>query len=271
VRLGGRTNIYAYDVQVDGDHAFLTDYDSGIAVYNIQNPASVTREDDPDHAWSGSRIQLSGSLAYVTGLNGQLGIFDVSLVDEPRLRGSYYQGGPGGSATARDPYVFFANSANGLEILNAAQITNLVRVASYTLSNAVPGGVQLRGKYAYIAYGTAGLRVLDISDPTHPSLAGSFDTGGNATDVEVVGRHIYIADGAWGVTILEQVANASLSASRTSAGIILSWPQSSTTATLEQGDAPGGPWSPVVNAGQNSYAVPLDSPKRFYRLMEPFE
>jgi 6-phosphogluconolactonase (cycloisomerase 2 family) len=56
-------------------------------------------------------------------------------------------------------------------------------------------GVDVVGNYAYIADGTNGLVILDITDPTNPTLVGSLDTAGNAYKVRVVGDYAYVADG----------------------------------------------------------------------------
>jgi|CXWL01.1.fsa_nt_gi hypothetical protein len=63
---------------------------------------------------------------------------------------------------------------------------------------AIPGAanaIRLQGDYAYIASGATGLYVVDVSDPTAPSIAGFVDTPGNANDLAVLGDFAYVADG----------------------------------------------------------------------------
>ncbi len=54
-------------------------------------------------------------------------------------------------------------------------------------------GVAVSGRYAYVMSSSA-LRVIDISNPTSPTLVGSVSLGGAAVDVVVAGRHAYVID-----------------------------------------------------------------------------
>jgi hypothetical protein len=46
-------------------------------------------------------------------------------------------------------------------------------------------GIYVLGDYAYIASDFGGLQVIDISNPSAPTLAGSYDTPGFAQGVYV--------------------------------------------------------------------------------------
>jgi hypothetical protein len=59
------------------------------------------------------------------------------------------------------------------------------------------------GNYAYVAAGVAGLQIVDVSDLTHPFIAGSLSTSGNANGVRVAGSVAFVADGAAGVEIID--------------------------------------------------------------------
>ncbi len=93
------------------------------------------------------------------------------------------------------------------------------------LDVSVPGTVALRGRcenlgaisdidvvgnYAYLANGTNGLRVIDISDPANPSpLPVVFKTNHIANGVDVYGNYAYIADGDKGLTVVDVSVPAS--------------------------------------------------------------
>jgi hypothetical protein len=70
---------------------------------------------------------------------------------------------------------------------------------------SIPGfanNVDVSGNFAYVAAGSAGLQVVDVTDRRAPRIVGSLDTPGNANDVRVVGNRVYIADGAAGLQII---------------------------------------------------------------------
>lgn len=61
-------------------------------------------------------------------------------------------------------------------------------------------GVTVIGTRAYIADGSRGLTVVDLSNPS--ATLGRLDTPGTATDIIVRGNYAYLADGAGGVRII---------------------------------------------------------------------
>jgi hypothetical protein len=91
------------------------------------------------------------------------------------------------------------------------------RVLVYDLSNpaspreigSTPGlgdlvlGVFVSGGRAYVAAGTTGVHVFDISDATNPRLIGRWDSPGSAEAVAVVETVAYVADGPFGLQIVD--------------------------------------------------------------------
>jgi hypothetical protein len=70
---------------------------------------------------------------------------------------------------------------------------------------AIPGyanNVEVQGDFAYVAAGSAGLQVVNVSNPAAPSIAGSRSTSGSANDVRLVGNIAYVANGSAGLAIL---------------------------------------------------------------------
>jgi hypothetical protein len=63
-------------------------------------------------------------------------------------------------------------------------------------------GVVVSGSYAYVADGSSGLQVVDVTDPQAPVIVGSVDTPGYAQGVAVSGSAAYVADGESGLHIL---------------------------------------------------------------------
>ena len=51
------------------------------------------------------------------------------------------------------------------------------------------------GNYAYITGGFIGLKVINISTPSSPSLEGTYYIDDHAYDVYVSGNYVYVANG----------------------------------------------------------------------------
>src|SRR6185503_20113785 len=61
---------------------------------------------------------------------------------------------------------------------------------------SIPGAiaVDVAGNFAYIAAGTNGLTVVDVSDRAHPQARGTLGGIGNAQHVRASGQNVFIAD-----------------------------------------------------------------------------
>jgi archaellum component FlaF (FlaF/FlaG flagellin family) len=71
---------------------------------------------------------------------------------------------------------------------------------------AMPGfanNVDVAGNFAYVAAGSAGLQIVDISDRSNPHIIGSVPTRGNSADVRIAGSLAYVADGAGGLLVVD--------------------------------------------------------------------
>jgi hypothetical protein len=69
--------------------------------------------------------------------------------------------------------------------------------------------VDVAGNYAYVAAGSAGLVVVNVTNRAAPSIVATLDTPGNANDVKVVSGIAYVADGVSGLQIID-VSNPAL-------------------------------------------------------------
>jgi hypothetical protein len=72
----------------------------------------------------------------------------------------------------------------------------------YDATDVSISDVIISGNYAYLACGHSGLRIIDISNPEAPVLAGSIGTS-DATDVTVSGSYAYVADYSDGLKIID--------------------------------------------------------------------
>lgn len=80
----------ANDVYVSGDYAYVADWDSGLQIIDISNPASPVPVGSYDTPGSALDVYVLGNYAYVAdGWNSGLLIIDVSDPASPVFVGSY--------------------------------------------------------------------------------------------------------------------------------------------------------------------------------------
>ena len=66
---------------------------------------------------------------------------------------------------------------------------------------------------AFVADGSGGLQVVDISDPASPGIVGSVNPAGSQMDVAVQGDFAYLASDDWGLQVVD-VSNPALPVER---------------------------------------------------------
>jgi len=113
---------------------------------------------------------------------------------------------------AFDGQVFAGNSGTcTITVSNSgftAQATGIIKTFSPAPLSfvSIPGfanNVKVNGNFAYVAAGSAGLQVVDVSDRTNPRIVASLATPGNANDLRVVGDRVYLAAGSAGLVIID--------------------------------------------------------------------
>lgn len=174
---------------------------------------------DPAHPRSigqypGTALALSGDHLITVGdenfqMQG-LRILDVGNPAAPVLVGSYSNGNSQrdwenrGSLAVSAIYAYWAEPKSGLHVLDISAPASPRLVARLLIAGRA-GDIAVSGNFAYVAkYGIwegttnlvgSGLSVIDISDPTNPRFAGSYDTGGSCGRVAVAAGYAYLLEG----------------------------------------------------------------------------
>ena len=131
--------------------------------------------------------------------------------------------------------------------------------------------VAVWSQYAYVADDSAGVQVIDVSNPSNCVLVASYDTSGSADDIQVVDGRIYVANGLAGLLILPAVPDFQFSV-RVNA-------QPGVPFTIEAATNLFSPmpWAPLFTT--NVATMPFDyvdfdvktaeKPRKFYRVRQP--
>ena len=161
---------WASGVAVKGNTAYLADSELGMRIYNISNTSGVTQLGlyNPAGAKYFTDVEVDGNVAYITDWYGhKLHLVNVSNPASPAKLGE------------------FASSDD----MSALKIGR----------NPWIGADK---RYAFIADGWQGARLLDVTNPVSPTqLAGLSDLG-FTRDIAVDGSYIYITGDDTGVNLL---------------------------------------------------------------------
>ena len=219
---GNSNGVFAVDnvVLVADGYAGLTIIDAS----DPSNPTLAGSYDTPDYSFD---VVVFEGLAYVADWGGGLQIVDPSNIAHPTLVGSYenfYFDALGVSCFGDRAYIAANNGYDIIDISNPEEPSRLTGygVADFSWGVYVdfgivyvtiggpgllvhgystcdlPGAsesVMAVGNYAYVAAGTGGLQIVDVSDKANPTVVGSYATSGEAHDVHVYGNYAFVVDG----------------------------------------------------------------------------
>jgi hypothetical protein len=185
-------------VASNGTTGFIASGSLGFQTIDLSSPASPSLAGSYASA-NLSSVNVRDNLAYLTvsSASPRLQVVDVSVPASPAARGGASLTGPGGAALSGN-YAIVADGASGLRMVDISNpMSPTLAGTGASLSGVALTRVAVKGDYAYAA-SHPGMQIFDISDPTHPFVAGFIDSdGGGANDIALRGQFAYIADGAY--------------------------------------------------------------------------
>lgn len=117
-------------------------------------------------------------------------------VSEASAENIEFVGHIGGETNAFDvsgDYIYIGEGPR-LTILDASDPSQITVSGKTDLFSDIVQDVVIEGNYAYVAADSAGLRIVDVSDPTDPVEVGEVESLGTVSNVTVSGNYTYVVD-----------------------------------------------------------------------------
>jgi hypothetical protein len=199
------------------DYAAITDRREGLILTDVNTLADGEPRNNfleravtfnPDGALNGARhIVFGGHFAYITTPDA-LVIVDLDEPLEPSVAQRIPLTDP--RASVVQFRYLFVTTANGLEVVDITHPEDARRVVDARVPLTDPGNLVVARTYAYVADGTGGLAIVDVTRPEQPELHRRFTAGGRISDARdvIVGASYasvfaYIADGRNGLQVVQ--------------------------------------------------------------------
>ncbi|MFZ4621533.1 MAG: T9SS type A sorting domain-containing protein [Bacteroidota bacterium] len=221
----GRINGYGgyhQHINVRSGYAYVANYDASLSVVNVTNPAAPVNVMDLPSGYRTARVIFDGNYAYVavgdTGvviynvLNPAAPVLTSKIKTTGRAASIYYGAITIGGTPTGHVFVANRNPAPGVSAINVS-VPATPTTSAFLAALAAPSGTAYIPFYSsgkvYVAYGTAGLRIIDVSNPSSVSLLSTADLGGDSRAVVVSGNYAYVAARDSGVFVVDVTNPAS--------------------------------------------------------------
>lgn len=191
---------YTFDVAVAGSHAYLASSTAGLSIMEVFDPLLPGPPSFVDVGYANG-VMIAGSHAYVSA--GGLKRLEISKPATPGEPVSFGTASGFGAAVT-GPYAYML-IGSFLQIVDISGQPYPDDPIPFTTGGSSYDAV-VRGSLLYVADGGAGLTIVNIADPTTPSIAGTWTAGpehaDNARGIDVSGSYAYIANGTEGLAIV---------------------------------------------------------------------
>lgn len=270
---------------IQGHHAFVTTPRVGLQVFDIADRSKPVLAGKYAATRTLHPIAVVGDHLYMSqegGASPALLVLDVSDPTTPALVSSYEISPFGVAIKGVGPYLYagYKDSENddpGVELIDVSNPRQLRRVSRHSYSEFT-GLLALTGS-ALCLSSHSGLRVLDVSDPTAPSVTGEIQYPLGDGRFAATGNHAYLSANFFGVTIVrlfDVAPTPSLDSVQIGDEIVLTWPSSAVGFLLESTPVlgQGAPWAPAIGeitSGADRFRWVRKAPTEpaFYRLRKP--
>jgi hypothetical protein len=179
---------YAYSVKVQGNYAYVSDEEYGVAIINVSDPTNPHVIATYDNGASYSSCDVQGDYGYFIG--DGIETVNISNPGNPVFQGKIETVGP---PHCDGDYLYTA----GFPGLHVYSINDPAQ-PSLIGGCAIPGGISLdvsvRGNYAYLA-GDSGLVIVNISNKNNPTYLSHRNTGATANRIFIDGNYAYLLTG----------------------------------------------------------------------------
>jgi len=197
----GRLGYDIHDVEVSGSYALIAgnDYAHILDVSVPSSPAWVEWMQIFMEEAAAEDLEISGDLVYVVGTYGGLQVYDLATPSSPQLVGRHPS--LGGAAISIVGTTAYVGQLWGLLLLDITDPLAPVPVSFFpTVSRLI--GIATSGTCVFVLDDEY-VWAVDVSTPSAPVEVGIHETTGPATDLAVLGNHLYVTEGWAGFEVFD--------------------------------------------------------------------
>ncbi len=185
----------ARQVVTKGNYAFVAGAFNGLRIIDISTPSRPIEVANYETSAYTQCIDLEGDRLYVgtmpDGIQEGIHVLDISNPTQPVKLGWYPQHLEcwGLDVVGTTGYIADVGNLQVVDFSNPAAPVLLGQTYEYSRS------VSVSGSYAYIAQQEDGVKIFNISDPAHITVAGTYKVASSFTrDVKAAGSRAYVSD-----------------------------------------------------------------------------
>jgi len=213
---------YHQYMSVRGGYAYICDYNAGLQVVNVSVATNPTNVVTIPSGYRTASIVFDGNYGYVAVGDSGMYVYNVTNPAAPTFAGKIGTTGRAafvsygavtvGGLPVGHIFVSCRATVSGVSALNVSTPATPT-LSSFLMANQAASGIAYSPFYSdgkiYVAYGTAGLRIIDVSNPASITSLSTTALGGDSRGVVASGNYAYVAAGTSGIFVVDVTNPAS--------------------------------------------------------------
>lgn len=147
---------------------------SALEIVDISNPSHLLQIGYLNYRGDGVDIAVQGSTAFLAGMDGGLRVIDMSTPAAPTAASTYNPLGTTVHLQAAPSRLFAASDWQGLKILSSSIDGKMLPLGQYSSSGLSTLWTVVDGDYAYLGNRSPSMSIVNIANPSAPSLVGNY-------------------------------------------------------------------------------------------------
>ncbi|MGD9546474.1 MAG: hypothetical protein AB7V45_02895 [Candidatus Krumholzibacteriia bacterium] len=193
-------NIFTEGMDLIGNHIFISEYGTGdvgfLGIVNISDPYSPALISQTDVGCRPVDVAATSEVAVLACPRNIPVIVDVRNLDRPIVVGMIPTSGNGIGVGYGNGVFAICEDVGLVSFWALDDPVNPIFLGSVEIGYREPLDILIDGETAYVAAGSIGVVVLDISSPDAPRVVSEFNTASLAVGLDIDDSVLYIADGA---------------------------------------------------------------------------
>ncbi|MCP5101566.1 MAG: hypothetical protein GY943_38980 [Chloroflexi bacterium] len=208
----GRHNAAGYPIDAfkKNGYVYLLDYYQDLQILDVSDPLSPEEKGSYSSISSYSSMQLINQDLFLVS-SAKFDILDATNYLNPTLTSNYITSKRIVELIIHGDYAYVGRhdyNESSLEIVNIADTTNPIQVATLGTNSRVYRDGEIKGSYffmsenSYSSSSDSQFHVIDISNPHNPQIVKTLTFSGNLGTLAIIGNYAYLARTGFGIQII---------------------------------------------------------------------
>ena len=181
----------ADDLFIDEKYAYIADDEEGLKILDISNPVIKGIVSDMSIEKGAYRIAVGKERAFVADFNKNLQIIDINSSIKPLLVGSLY---------------LQLNDLKDIPKIGVNEKTDISLLSETIREEDYINDIKVEGNYLFLANGSKGVKIIDISDKNKTKVISSLSTESSVSSLFKEGNYLYIGNSE-GILNITDISN----------------------------------------------------------------